>query len=66
MAKKRRQWRPPKDIKPVQFYAPVAHKKAARAALRGTPYSLSDYLRCCLADLAQGRVRIAQKRAKPP
>ena len=40
-------------------------KKRATQALRATPFTLSDYLRKCLADLAAGRVKVVQRPKQP-
>lgn len=48
----------------VRFRCASGQKKRADAALRGTPFTLSDYLRRCLADLAEGRVVVKPSKSR--
>jgi hypothetical protein len=53
---------------PVQFRTERKHREDAKLALVGSGYTISDYLRSALADLAEGRVRLAPppEEKKPP
>ncbi len=44
----------------MHFEVDAATKRAARKKLARTPFSLADFLRQCLADLAAGKIVVEQ------